>query len=84
MLYNFRDKARYWSKSRFFHTLCDAAFDFPRYGGPCRNIAVPFCTEKREWCGYPMVKMLDDTFSRFDRIPRCECEGQLTTTQSAL
>ena len=25
-------------------------------GGFCRNIAMPFCTEKLEWLGYPTVK----------------------------
>jgi len=28
--------------------------------------------EKLEWCGYPIVKQFDDTFSRFDRIPACD------------
>jgi len=27
----------------------------PRLGGSCGNIAIPFGTEKLEWCGYPMV-----------------------------
>ena len=27
---------------------------------------MPFGTEKLEWCGYPMVKKIDDTFIRFD------------------
>jgi len=34
----------------------------PRYGGPRRNIAIRFATEKLEWCGYPMVKKI----SRYD------------------
>ena len=33
------------------------ALDAPiREGGFCRNIAMPFGTEKLEWCGYPTVK----------------------------
>jgi len=28
----------------------------PPLGGSRRNIAMPFGTEKLEWCGYPMVK----------------------------
>jgi len=27
-------------------------------GGPRRNIAMTFGTEKLEWCGYPMVKQI--------------------------
>jgi len=30
----------------------------PRYGGPGRNIAIPFGKQKLEWCGYPTVKSL--------------------------
>jgi len=45
------------------------AFDAPvRGGGSRRNIATPFGTEKLEWCGYPTVKKLEDTFIRFDMI----------------
>ena len=29
-------------------------------GSPRRNIAIPFDTEKLEWCGYPMVKKFED------------------------
>jgi len=29
----------------------------PPLGGPRRNIAIRFSTEKLEWCGYPMVKI---------------------------
>ena len=32
------------------------------------NIAMPFGTEKLEWCGYQVVKKIDDMFIRFDRI----------------
>jgi len=30
--------------------------------------------EKLQWCGYPMVKKLEDMFTRFDRIH--ERDGQ--------
>jgi len=30
----------------------------PPLGGPCRNIAIRFGTEKLEWCGYQMVERL--------------------------
>jgi len=30
------------------------------FRGPRRNIAIPFDTEKLEWCGYPMVKKFED------------------------
>ena len=30
----------------------------PRYGGPCRFIAIPFGLEILEWSGYPVVKKL--------------------------
>jgi len=39
-----------------------------RWGGPCRNVAMTFGTEKLEWFGYPMVKKIDNVFIRFDRI----------------
>jgi len=29
---------------------------------------MPFGTEKLEWCGYPMVKKLEDMFIRFDTV----------------
>jgi len=42
-------------------------------GDLLRNVAVPFGTEKLEWCGYRTVKKkFDDMFSRFDRIPACD------------
>ena len=37
-------------------------------GGSRRNIAIPFGVEKLEWCGYPMVKIFEDMFIRFDMI----------------
>jgi len=42
------------SKSRFLPT--PPAFDVPVGGGSRQNIAIPFGTDKLEWCGYPMVK----------------------------
>jgi len=46
----------------------------PPLGGPRRNIAIPvgLGMEKLEWCGYPVVKKFDDTFSRLDTIPACD------------
>jgi len=41
----------------------------PRHGrGARRNIAMPFGMEKLQWCGYPMVKNVEDTLIRFDRM----------------
>ena len=37
-----------------------------------RNIAITFGTEKLDWCGYPMVKNVEDTFIRFDMIHECD------------
>ena len=37
-------------------------------GGPRRNIAMTFGTKNLEWCGYPVVKKIENTFIRFDRI----------------
>ena len=37
VLYHFRDKAKYWPKSRFFHTPCVL-----QLGGPRQNIAIMF------------------------------------------
>jgi len=52
------------SESRFLPTL--PAFDAPVRrggGGSRRNIAMPFGTEKLEWCGYPMVKKNNAVYS---------------------
>jgi len=52
--YHFRDEVRYWLEIAIFHT---PAFDAPVRGSPSRgNIAIPFGTEKLQWCGYAMVK----------------------------
>jgi len=52
-------------KLRFFsHTPCIRR---PRYGGPRRNITL-MCGAEIEWCGDPVVKKFDDTFSRFGTI----------------
>jgi len=60
-----------WSKIKiFFHTPCIRS---PRYGGWVghrQNISIPFGT--RMLPGYPKVKKVDDTFSRFDRILTCD------------
>jgi len=53
ILYQFRDKARYWSKILIFHTLL--AFDALLWG-PRQNIATPFGADKLGWCDYPTVK----------------------------
>jgi len=29
---------------------------------------MPFGVEKLEWCGYPTVKKIEDTFIRFDTM----------------
>jgi len=39
----------------------------PPLGGPRRNIAMTFGVNKLEWCGYPMIKIVEDTFILFDR-----------------
>ena len=44
------------SESRFLPTPC--VFDAPVRGGPRRNIAMTFGTEKLEWRGYPMMKKI--------------------------
>jgi len=36
---------------------------------------MPFGTEKPEWLGYPMVKIFEDMFIRFDTIH--ERDGQM-------
>jgi len=32
----------------------------PHLGGSHQSIAIPFGVEKLEWCGYPMVKKMED------------------------
>ena len=49
----FWDTARYWSKIVIFHTPLHST---PPLGGSHQNSATPFCMEKLEWLGYPMVK----------------------------
>jgi len=53
--HQFRDKARYWSKIVIFHTPLHSTPPLGG-GGSCRNIAIPFGTEKLEWWGYPMME----------------------------
>ena len=36
------------------------------------NIAIPFGMEKLEWCGYPMVKNIEDMCDRSDTVPACD------------
>jgi len=40
----------------------------PRLSGIRRIIVIAFGTEKLEWCGYPMLKNVEDMFTSFDRI----------------
>jgi len=65
-----RSEARYRDiglESQFLYT--PPAFDAPvKAGGGRWNIAIPFGTEKLEWCDYPTVKKFEDMFIRFDMI----------------
>ena len=56
------------SESRFLPT--PPTFDAPVRGRSTRNIAMPFGTEKLEWCGYHYdgEKKFEDIFIRFDMI----------------
>jgi len=62
----------------------------PPLAGPRRNIAMTFGTEKLEWCGYPMVKKIEDMFIHFDRIHERDgrtdrqTDGHRMTAQAAL
>ena len=49
-------------KIAIFHAA--PAFDAP-VRGPHRNTAIMLCMEKLEWCGYPMVKKMENVFTRF-------------------
>jgi len=40
----------------------------PPLGGSRWNIAMTFGTENLKWCGYPMVKIVEDMFILFDRM----------------
>jgi len=46
ILHHFLDRAIYWSKIVFFIPFLHST---PPLGDPCRNIAIPFGTEKLEW-----------------------------------
>jgi len=48
ILYHFRDKAIYWSKSRFFIYNLHLT---PVRGSPS-NVAIGFDVKKLEWCDY--------------------------------
>jgi len=57
----------------------------PRYGGSRGNIATPFCTEKLEWCGYPMVKKVWTYVYSFWHDPRTwQTDGHRMTAITAL
>ena len=61
------------------HDLClPNLHSTPPLGGFRRNIAKPFGTEKLEWLGYPMVKKIEDTFIRFDRIHELVAEHSIS------
>ena len=60
------DKATCWSKIAIFSQ--SLAFDAPLRGS-YRKIAIMFGMEKLEWCGYLMVKKIEDMFSGVARIP---------------
>jgi len=53
ILYRFRDKARYWWKIAIF---IPPRIRRLRYGGLRRNIAIPFDSDKLEWCVYTRRK----------------------------
>jgi len=62
-------RIRHGSESRFLPTT--PAFDaLVRGGGSRWNIAIPFGTEKLEWCGYPMVKKFRKYLYSFSHNPR--------------
>ena len=45
------------------------------------DIAMPFGMEKLEWCGYPMVKKVEDMFIRFDMIHQCDRQTDRRTNR---
>ena len=59
-------KGKYSSRIEILAT--PPAFVASVRGDSRRNIAMPFGVEKLEWWGYPMVKIFEDTFIRFDRM----------------
>jgi len=56
--------ARHWSKIAIFSQL----------GDPRLNIAMTFCMEKLEWCGYPMVKKQEAQLSQRGRAMLRVCQ----------
>jgi len=68
------------------HFSYPRAFDAPVRKGSLWEYCHTVCTEKLEWCGYPMVKKFQDMFSRFDRILACDrqTDRHLATAQSAV
>jgi len=60
-------KSRFFRTPAFYTPVMGAS---PPLGGLCRNIAIPFSVRKVAWCGYPVVKNLEDKFTRFDKYER--------------
>jgi len=63
ILYHFWHNARYCLKITFFYTHCHI-----RYWGSRWTVSIRFGMEKLEWCGYPVVKNIEDIFTRLDRV----------------
>jgi len=68
ILYDFRDKARYWSKIVIFsYSLAFNAL----VRGLHRNTAIPSGVDKLEWWATRRWTNFDDTYNRLDRILAC-------------
>jgi len=60
------DDARCWSEIAIFtYPTC---IQCPHLGSSRQNIVMTYGREKLEWCGYPIVKKIEEMFIRFDRI----------------
>ena len=69
------------SESRFLHT--PPAFDATirvRGGVPSEYRHTVWYRKTIEWCGYPMVKKIEDMFLRFDRMYERDGHTHRTTT----